>query len=73
MRVDYGFPPSVHLCVLYLLRIFWGRALRSPTKLRERTRYAPVLRRVAFLEGSLVDFEVRLSSIVAVEFRMPDI
>jgi hypothetical protein len=42
-------------------------------KLWERARYAPVLRRIAFLEGSFVDFDVRLSSIVAVEFRMPDI
>ena len=42
-------------------------------KLGERARYAPVLRRIAFSQLSSVDFEVRLSSIVAVEFLISDI
>ena len=44
-----------------------------PTKLGERARYAPVLRRIAFSRIFPVDFEVRLSSIVAVEFLLSDI
>ena len=45
--------------------------LDFPTKLEERTRHAPVLRRIAVFEGSFVESEVTLSSIVAVEFLYP--
>ena len=47
---------------------FLGVLLDFPTKLGEHARYAPVLRRIAFSRIFPVDFEVRLSSIVAVEF-----
>ena len=51
---------------------FLSRVLDSPMKLGERAHYAPVLRKIVFSRIFPVDLEVRLSSIVAVEFLIHD-
>ena len=65
--------PLLSIFVSSISSGFLSRVLDSPTKLGEHALYAPVLRRIAFSRIFPVDFEVKLSSIVAVEFLISDI